>query len=69
MVNITVKDLATNIMGIDLLNDSESFMLDLSDGQIDIQGGCGGNGNNVKFGPKTRPIIIIYSCVLPRPQA
>ncbi len=68
MANITVGNLAIHsIIGADLFNDSESFMLDLSDRQLDIQGGCGGN-NPVKFLPNTLPIIVIYSCVSPRPK-
>jgi hypothetical protein len=69
MANITVENLAKySIVGADLFDNSESFMLDLSDRQLDIQGGCGGN-NPVKFRPNTLPIIIIYSCAPARPQA
>lgn len=69
MANITVENLTKHsIVGADLFKDTESFMLDLSDRQLDIQGGCGGN-NPVKFRPNTLPIIVIYSCVSPRPQA
>lgn len=38
MSNITVEDL-TSIVGTDLFNDSESFMRDLSDHELDLQGG------------------------------
>jgi hypothetical protein len=39
MANIKVKDLTT-IAGVDLFNDSESFMRDLSDGELNqTQGG------------------------------
>jgi hypothetical protein len=69
MANITVENLANHhIVGADLFSDSESFMLDLSDRQLDIQGGCGGN-NPVQRRPNTLPIIVIYSCASPRPQA
>ena len=69
MANITLGNLATHsIIGADLFNDSESFMLDLSDRQLDIQGGCGGNNPPVKLQPNTLPIIVIYSCAL-RPKA
>lgn len=41
MADIKVKDLVVqNIAGFDLFNDSESFMLDLSDGELNITGGC-----------------------------
>ena len=66
MANITLGNLATHsIIGADLFNDSESFMLDLSDRQLDIQGGCRGNNRPVKLQPNTLPIIVIYSCALP----
>lgn len=69
MANITLGNLAKySIIGADLFNDAESFMLDLSDRQLDIQGGCGGN-NPVKLRPNTLPIIVIYSCAAPRPGA
>ncbi|WP_309732646.1 hypothetical protein [Chamaesiphon sp. OTE_75_metabat_556] len=69
MANIIVENLAKHsIIGADLFNDTESFMLDLSDRQLDIQGGCGGN-NPVKLRPNTLPIIVIYSCAPARPQA
>jgi hypothetical protein len=69
MANITVENLKKHsIIGVDLFNDAESFMLDLSDRQLDIQGGCGGNAP-VKFRPNTLPIIVIYSCAPARPQA
>jgi hypothetical protein len=38
MANIKVKDLIS-IAGTDLFNDSESFMRDLSDDELDLQGG------------------------------
>ncbi len=38
MANIKVKDL-TSIAGADLFNDSESFMRDLSDNELETQGG------------------------------
>jgi hypothetical protein len=39
MANINVKDLSNNITGSDLFSDSESFMRDLSDYELDTQGG------------------------------
>jgi hypothetical protein len=69
MANITVENLVKHsIIGADLFNDAESFMLDLSDRQLDLQGGCGGN-NPIKFRPNTLPIIVVYSCAPVRPQA
>jgi hypothetical protein len=42
MANIKVKDLeANNISGADLFNDSESLMVELSDGNEQILGGVG----------------------------
>jgi hypothetical protein len=38
MANIKVRDL-TSIAGTDLFNDSESFMQDLSDDELALQGG------------------------------
>jgi hypothetical protein len=38
MANIKVRDL-TSIAGTDLFNDSESFMQDLSDEELETQGG------------------------------
>jgi hypothetical protein len=70
MANITVENLEKHsIIGVDLFNDAESFMLDLSDRQLDIQGGCGRNNYPVKIGANTLPIIVIYSCISPRPVA
>lgn len=68
MANIKVENLASrSIIGADLFSDSESFMLDLSDRQLDIQGGCGGD-NPVQRRPNTLPVIVIYSCASPRPK-
>lgn len=40
MANIALKDLSVNnITGADLFNDSESFMRDLSDDELNINGG------------------------------
>jgi hypothetical protein len=39
MANIKVRDL-TSIAGTDLFNDSESFMQDLSDDELALQGGA-----------------------------
>jgi hypothetical protein len=40
MTNIKVKDLSTpTITGADLFIDSESFMRDLSDNELDLEGG------------------------------
>jgi hypothetical protein len=39
MANINVKDLSGNITGSDLFSDSESFMRDLSDYELNVQGG------------------------------
>ncbi len=40
MPNITVKDLSiSTVIGSDLFIDSESFILDLSDSELDISGG------------------------------
>lgn len=41
MANIIVKDL-TGITGANLFNDSESFMQDLSDSELELQGGWRG---------------------------
>jgi hypothetical protein len=38
MANIKVKDL-TSIAGADLFSDSENFMQDLSEDELDLQGG------------------------------
>ena len=38
MANINVRDL-TSIAGADLFNDSESFMRDLSDRELELGGG------------------------------
>jgi hypothetical protein len=68
MANIQLENLTgSKIAGVDLFSDSESFMLDLSDRQLDIEGGCGGN-NPVKLRPNTLPIIVIYGCAPVRPQ-
>jgi hypothetical protein len=39
MASIDVKDLNSNITGSDLFSDSESFMRDLSDYELNTQGG------------------------------
>ncbi|PSB44756.1 hypothetical protein [Chamaesiphon polymorphus] len=39
MANIQLTDLAGNIAGFDLFNDSDSFMQDLSEDELDLQGG------------------------------
>lgn len=40
MANITLKDLiSSNITGASLFNDSESFMQDLSEDEVNLQGG------------------------------
>jgi hypothetical protein len=40
MANITLKDLiSSNITGVSLFNDSESFMQDLSEDELNLQGG------------------------------
>jgi hypothetical protein len=40
MANITLEDLVGyDVAGADLFNDSESFMRDLSDDELDVQGG------------------------------
>jgi hypothetical protein len=39
MANIQLTDLAGNITGFDLFNDSDSFMQDLSEDELDLQGG------------------------------
>ena len=42
MASITVKDLAKHIViGADLFNDSENFMRDLSEDELNLQGGLG----------------------------
>jgi hypothetical protein len=45
MASITVKDLAIDsITGADLFNDSENFMRDLSEDELNMYGGCPGAG-------------------------
>jgi hypothetical protein len=40
MANITLKDLtSSNITGVSLFHDSESFMQDLSEDELNLQGG------------------------------
>lgn len=39
MANIQLSNLAGKIAGFDLFNDSDSFMQDLSDNELDLQGG------------------------------
>jgi hypothetical protein len=40
MANITLQDLVgSNITGINLFNDSESFLQDLSESELNLQGG------------------------------
>ncbi len=39
MANIKLIDLAGKIAGFDLFNDSDSFMQDLSEHELDLQGG------------------------------
>jgi hypothetical protein len=52
MANITVKDLVKNsITGVDLFNDSENFMRDLSEDELNLYGGCPGAGQ-----PTTRRV-------------
>jgi hypothetical protein len=41
MANIKLQDLA-NVTGVDLFNDTESFMRDLSDREVILQGGSKG---------------------------
>jgi hypothetical protein len=68
MANLTVKDLVLpSIAGTDLFNDSESFLQDLSEHELELHGGgCGGNPV-VKFNRQTKPIIVINSCA-PNPE-
>ncbi len=40
MAKIDVKDLHNSIAGADLFFDSENFMRDLSDDELNTQGGC-----------------------------
>ena len=40
MANIKLKDLGGTVTGSDLFADSESFMQDLSDRELNIQGGA-----------------------------
>jgi hypothetical protein len=69
MASIKLSDLVRNsIIGADLFNDSESFIRDLSDDEVNFQGGCGRN-RPVKIGADTLPIIVIFSCISPRPVA
>jgi hypothetical protein len=40
MANITLQDsISSNVTGINLFNDSESFMQDLSEDELSLQGG------------------------------
>lgn len=39
MANIKLKDLAANITGIELFSDPESFMQNLSEDELNLQGG------------------------------
>ncbi len=39
MANIKLIDLAGSIAGFDLFNDSDSFMQDLSEDELDLHGG------------------------------
>lgn len=39
MANIKLIDLAGKIAGLDLFNDSDSFMQDLSENELDLLGG------------------------------
>ena len=41
MANINVKDLSSNITGFDLFSESENFMRDLSEYNLDLYGGWG----------------------------
>lgn len=52
MANIQVKDLTrSSIAGFDLFNDLESFMQELSESELELQGG---------FGTPLSPIIITF---------
>jgi hypothetical protein len=42
MANINIKNLNSNITGSDLFSDSESFMRDLSDDELETTGGFTG---------------------------
>jgi hypothetical protein len=55
MVNIKLKDL-NSITGMELFNDSESFMKELSDRELSLQGGLLFRTNPVLIG--TGPIRI-----------
>lgn len=39
MTNIEIQDLASNSIGVELFSDSESFMRDLFDNELNVQGG------------------------------
>jgi hypothetical protein len=49
MANIKVRDL-TSIAGADLFSDSESFMQDLSDHELELQGGWRELFTRLRFG-------------------
>ena len=58
MANITLKDLSvSNITGVDLFHDSESFMRDLSDDEVGILGGVAAQTTLV---PRLEPAINNY---------
>jgi hypothetical protein len=64
MTNIKLKDL-NSITGTDLFNDSESFMKELSEHELSLQGGLLFRSNPVLIG--TGPIRIDPKNPLPKP--
>jgi hypothetical protein len=62
MANITVKNLAqySSIVGTDLFNDTESFMIDLSENELGLQGG--------KAHLQTPPVTAIEKIPVPTPS-
>jgi hypothetical protein len=62
MANITLQDLiSSNITGASLFNDSESFMQDLSEDELNLQGG------SKKHQRTGRDIDIFFPKPHPRP--
>ncbi len=62
MANINLKDLGINTIGADLFSDSESFMRDLSDNEMNAQG-----GNNIGCDVILRNTIFRIPRPMPTP--
>jgi hypothetical protein len=62
MANINLQDLSNNTIGADLFSDSESFLRDLSDNELNAQG-----GNNIGCDVILRNTIFRVPRPMPTP--